>query len=297
MPHDDFIVPELLPPSEDGVFKTLMTHPEAKPVLRDVVESYLCFPVTTVNVRNVELPISDINEKRERFDVNCTVNDGSQLDVEMQADPMVGDSLRTSHKIVKARAIYHLCDLHSGQDGRSIRYDQLLRSYQMTLCGYTVYPTRKEFIRRFSFRDETGEELSDAVGIILVELTKLGDVIKKPVETMTGEEIWSAFFAYASDPKYRELIHKLIKVRREIKMASELLQSISKDEIERAHFRSRRMFRMDIEHNRLATLDEGGDARAMTIAKNLLGMDLPLNKIVEATGLTALEVEKLRNTN
>jgi hypothetical protein len=57
------------------------------------------------------------------------------------------------------------------------------------------------------------------------------------------------------------------------------------------------MFRMDIEHNRLATLDEGGDARAMTIAKNLLGMDLPLNKIVEATGLTALEVEKLRNTN
>ena len=63
MPYDDFIVPELLPPHEDGVFKTLMTHPEAKPILRDVVESFLRFPVIKVEVRNVELPISDINLK------------------------------------------------------------------------------------------------------------------------------------------------------------------------------------------------------------------------------------------
>ena len=38
---DDYIVPELLPPSEDGVFNTLLTSPDAKPVLRDVAESYL----------------------------------------------------------------------------------------------------------------------------------------------------------------------------------------------------------------------------------------------------------------
>ena len=92
MPYDDFIVPELLPPSEDGVFKTLLTHPDAKPVLRDVVESFLRFPVVKVEVRNVELPISDINEKRERFDVNCAIDDGSQLDVEMQSEAMTGDS-------------------------------------------------------------------------------------------------------------------------------------------------------------------------------------------------------------
>ena len=54
MRYDDFIVPEILPPYEDGVFKTLMTHPEAKPVLRDVVESFLRFPVVNVEVRNDE---------------------------------------------------------------------------------------------------------------------------------------------------------------------------------------------------------------------------------------------------
>jgi len=293
MPYDDFIIPELLPPSEDGVFKTLLTHPDAKLVLRDVVESYLGFPVVKVEVRNVELPITSINEKRERFDVNCTVNDGSQLDVEMQSESMTGDSLRTNNKVVKGRAIYHLCDLHSGQSGRSVRYDKLMRSFQMTFCGYTVFRERTNFVSRFSFRDEFGEELSDAVGIIFVELTKLGEVVKKPVEIMTGEEIWSLFFAYGSDPNYREMLNKMITVRREIKMAGELLQTISKDEIERARFRSRNMFRMDMEHNLIAARDE----KAMTIANNLLKRNRPIDEIIEDTGLTREEVENLRNAN
>ncbi|MDR2295472.1 MAG: Rpn family recombination-promoting nuclease/putative transposase, partial [Clostridiales Family XIII bacterium] len=71
MANKEIFVPEILPPSEDGVFKTLLTHPDAKPVLRDVIASILRIPVTDVHVRNTELPISDVNEKRERLDVNC----------------------------------------------------------------------------------------------------------------------------------------------------------------------------------------------------------------------------------
>ena len=62
-----------------------------------------------------------------------------------------------------------------------------------------------KFISRFSFRDENGMRLSDAVEIVLIELTKLTDIIAKPVEAMTGEELWSIFFAYGSDPKHSEL--------------------------------------------------------------------------------------------
>ena len=118
-------------------------------------------------------------------------------------------------------------------------------------------------------------------GYIFVELTKLNNLIKKPVETMTGEEIGSLFFAYGSDPKHRELLNEIMKVRREIKMAAELLQSISKDEIERARFRSRRMFRMDMEHNFIAA----GDERAIAIAKNAIDMDMPIDTIVKLTNL------------
>ena len=72
-------------------------------------------------------------------------------------------------------------------------------------------------------------------------------------------------------------------------MATELLQTISKDEIERARFRSRRMFRMDAEHDRLVAQDE----KAIEIAKNLLKMGMPVDQVVTATGLTSGEVEAL----
>ena len=254
-----------------------------------MVESFLRFPVVKVEVRNVELPVSDINEKRERFDVSCTVNDGTQFEIEMQSEAISGDSMRADHKIVKSRAIYHLCDLHSGQSGRNIRYDKLMQSFQMTFCGYTVFGNRKEFVRRFTFRDETGDELSDVVGIIFIELTKLGDVIKKPVKDMTGEELWSVFFAFGADPKYSDLLEKMIDTRKEIKMARELLQTISRDENERARFRARRKFRMDMEHSLIAA----GDERATEIAKNLLKMNFSIEQIITATGLTREEVEAL----
>jgi len=289
--HDNIIIPELLPPAEDGVFRTLMTNPNAEPILRDVIESFLHFPVTKVEVKNAEMPISDINEKRERFDVNCSINDGTQqADVEMQADAMKGDSQKTEHKIIKSRAIYNLCDLHSGQTGRGITYDKLMRSYQMMFCGYTVFPERNDFVSRFSFRDEEGKELLDTVGIIFIELTKLKEIISKPINDMSGEEQWSLFFAFGGDLNYLDLMDRLESARKEIKMARELLSTISQDENERARFRSRRMFQMDMEHDRAVTRDE----RSMEIAKNMLKLNMAVELIAQVTGLTIAEVEALR---
>ena len=74
---------DILSPVDDHIFKTLMTHPEAKPVLIDVLSSSMNRNVTDAAVRNNELPISDDNEKGERFDVNCIIDHKDQADVEM----------------------------------------------------------------------------------------------------------------------------------------------------------------------------------------------------------------------
>ena len=76
-------------------------------------------------------------------------------------------------------------------------------------------------------------------------------------------------------------------------MAIELLQTISKDENERARFRARRKFQMDMEHSLIVARDE----RSMEIAKNMIGMNMPLDTIIKLTSLTRKEVEDLSNTN
>jgi predicted transposase/invertase (TIGR01784 family) len=159
----------------------------------------------------------------------------------------------------------------------------------------------------YSFRDKNGELLSDAVGIVFVELSKLGAIIAKPVEEMSGAEMWSVFFWHANEPKYRDILKQMIEAKEEIKVASELLMNISKDEIERAHYRSRKMYLMDEEHKAavrkkaIETLQneviqskiEGKIEGKIEVAKKLLNMNLSVDDIIEATALTRSEVEAL----
>jgi predicted transposase/invertase (TIGR01784 family) len=310
MANDEILIPAILPAYDDGVFKAILTHPEAMPVLRDVVSSVLLIPVHDVEVRNAELPITDISDKRERFDVNCKTDSGEQAEIEMQADPMEGDSAANWHAVIKSRAIYNLCDLHSSQPSRGTRYDKLMRSFQVTFCGYLLFGKREEgFVNRFSFRNEAGEELSGAVGIIFVELARLGKTLKKPAGEMTPLEMWAAFFAVAHKPEYRRLLDEMSKTREEIFMARELLTNISSDEIQRAHFRSRRLYEMDRESERIIIRDEAtaagmakgmakGEAKGVAkgvakVALKLLKRNRPIEEIMEDTGFTRTEIENL----
>jgi predicted transposase/invertase (TIGR01784 family) len=306
-------IPEILPPWEDGVFKTLLTHPDAKPVLRDVIASILQIPLADVDVRNTELPISSFDEKRERFDVNCRTEDGKQIDVEMQAAPMTGDSAARGHENLKNRSVYYLCDLHASQEGRGADYVNLMQSYQIMFCGFTVFQKRRNFIGHFRLRDEEGFVLSDAVGIVFVELSKLDAAMAKPARELTPEEMWAVFFGHANEPEWSGLMHEIIAAKEEIKVANELLTSISKDEIERAHYRSRKMYRMDMEHDMAVLRREIEEGRAAghaegraegraeghaegraEIAKNALDMHLPIEQIEKLTGLSRKEIEDLR---
>ena len=157
---------DILPPSDDRVFKLILTSPEAKPVLIDLVSSIIKRPVVDVVVRNNEIPPEDTQEKAERLDVNCYIDDNSQVDLEMQAS-RIEEELDGKHQNLKGKSIYYLCDLHSSQPSKGVRrYDKLARTYQVTFCSYTVFPDREEYVNSFSMRhDEDNELLSDAIRV------------------------------------------------------------------------------------------------------------------------------------
>ncbi|MDR2174981.1 MAG: Rpn family recombination-promoting nuclease/putative transposase [Synergistaceae bacterium] len=288
-------VPEILPPSDDGVFKTLLTHPNARSCLRDIISSNIGLPVKEVTLRNTELPIGDILEKRERFDVSCEIDGGDQVEVEMQADPMEGDSLPRGHRNIKSRAIYNACDLHSGQKSVGVSYGRLARTYQITFCGYTIFENEENCFNRFSFRNAEGRELLNAVNIMFVELSKLKRVLKKNVDEMTGAEMWAIFLACANNPEHRELLKKIIGAREEIKMAYDLLTSISQDADERARFRARRKFQMDLEHNRLVSFEEGKFEGKLEVARKLLARGVSSDTVAQSTGLSPDKIRSLIN--
>ncbi|MDR1132938.1 MAG: Rpn family recombination-promoting nuclease/putative transposase, partial [Synergistaceae bacterium] len=226
--------------------------------------------------------------------VNCRLDDGTQADLEMQASRIQEDA-DGEHKNIKGKSIYYLCDLHSSQPSIGLRrYDRLSQTYQVTFCSYTVFPNRPDYVNSFSMRhDTTNELLSDAIHVIYVELSKLGKIMRKSVDDMTDLEKWALFLQYANIPEYRETVNKVIQSKEALQMAGSLLMSVSKDERERAVYRSRRMYETDMQSNMATAEDRGEQRKAFAIARNLLGMNMPLDQIVTATGLTREEVKNL----
>lgn len=276
---------DILPPSDDRIFKTLLTHPDAKQVLVDVVSTVIERTVVDAQVRNIEMPVMDTSEKAERFDVNCTVDNGDQVDVEMHCSGREETGVKRTNFINKY--IYYLTDLHSSQKSKGIKYKDLVRTYQVTFCTTTVFPERADFVNRFSLRTMDGEPLSDQINMVIVELNKLDKILQKPVEKLSSFEKWSIFLKFAPEPMHRRLINDIIRDKEEIGMAAALLQEISRDEREKAILRSRRMAETDRVSDLLTAEERGkiegraeGQAEIITLLKH---------------GLSLEEIEKIYN--
>jgi predicted transposase/invertase (TIGR01784 family) len=318
---------EILPPCDDRVFKLILTSPEAKPALMDLISSSIGRRVVDVQIRNNELPLGDTEEKAERLDVNCVIDGGEQIDLEMQAS-RIKEDLSKEHENLKGKSVYYLCDLHSSQSSKGKAYDELVKSYQVTFCAYTVFPKRKTFVNSYSMRHDLDNELlSDAIHVVFVELSKLDEILKKPVAEMTDMEKWGIFFQYAGNPKCRDAVNEVIESKEALTVASSLLMGISQNEKERAIFRSRRMYQTDLESNlrvaertgrkegldegrkegldegrkegRKEGLDEGRkegiEEGQKNVAKNMLSKGLPVEQVAAYTMLPREEVEKLLN--
>ena len=298
-------IPELLSPSDDRVFKLLMSHSDAGPVLKDVVSAIIGRKVKKVFVRNNELPSEDILEKQERLDVNCVTDDGEQIDLEMQASRME-EAKDNRHANLKRKSLFYLCDLHSSQSMKGKSYADMSRTWQVTFCTYTVFPGDRKYFRTATMRDEDGNVMTDDITMAFVELGKAADFAKKPVNELTPLEMWAIFFGYANRTEYGEVMKAIFKKKKEVDMAGVLLKSISKDERERAVLRSRRMFQTDMESNRI-TAERRGEARGIKIGERrgekrreedrkgtaiaLKSKGIPVDAIVEAMNLTPDEID------
>jgi len=289
---------KILPPYDDRLFKVIMTEPKAEPVLKFVSSAIIGSSVKKVQVRGTEQPVSNINEKTQRFDVNCFIIDDMlnkfQADIEMQACRM-HEKAGGGHEILRARSIYNLCALHSAQDSRGVEYNLLKRTYQVMFCAFPVFNGHSELIYRFSMRHDTENWLlHNAIQSVFVDLTKLDEVIKKPAERMTDMEMFSVFLRYADNPDYRDIVNRVIEKKEEIAVAAEVLMSVSKDENEWAILHSRKMAQMDYESYLLTAKRTGRTEGIISVARNALMKGMSIADIADITGLTCTEIENIR---
>jgi predicted transposase/invertase (TIGR01784 family) len=114
---------------------------------------------------------------------------------------------------------------------------------------------------------------------------------------MNAQEHWAIFFRYLPDKGKRGKINELIACEEGIAMASEVLLSISKDEVERARLVSEYKYAVDTQskvvHAKREGRTEGRTEEKLEISRNLKAIGMSIGQIAQTTGLTEQQINEL----
>jgi hypothetical protein len=167
------------------------------------------------------------------------------------------------------RLEFHAGKLFTGQDIRGIdkTYDDLKEAYQITILVKERFFQDEVFFHTFEYYDPVHKiSLNGRSRIITLELSKLDKVVEKPIEAMTTPEHWAVFFRYLTDKSKRRKINEIVEQEEGIAMASEVLMTISKDEIERARLMSEYKYAVDTQSKVVHAKREGA-SQALRLIK------------------------------
>ena len=250
----------------DNVFKAVFTKntPASQGALSKLTSALISREVTIITITANEPPIEDTGDRQIRFDINCRAENGELVNVEMSLNPDPFEPVRLE---------FHAGKLFSGQNirGRDKSYNDLKQSYQIAILAKEYFFDDEAVIHTFEYYDsEHKVSLNGKSRIITMELSKLDKVVEKPVEEMSPAEHWGVFFRYLTDKAKRCKINGIIELEEGIAMASEVLMTISRDEIERARLMSELKYELDTQSRITHAKREGiqiGEQRGIQIGE------------------------------
>ncbi|MDR0635370.1 MAG: Rpn family recombination-promoting nuclease/putative transposase, partial [Azoarcus sp.] len=223
------------------------------------------------------------------LDVRVKTRGGKVVDVEIQV---------AEHPRMRERVIFYLARMVAGQIGKGEDYSEIKRSICVLITDYRQVPENQSYHNRYVLYDrQTGSEFTDLLEVDTLELPKL-----PPEEDGTEEWQWMKFL----DARKEEELTMLAQKNPQIAQAVSRLAELSQDERTRLLAESREKLQWDIavkmreadkkgwEKGREKGREEGREEGRLGITRNLLKMGLPLEKIMEATGLTREEIQSLR---
>ena len=236
---------ELLPLTDDYIFKRVFAYKGNESVLKDFLEALLKIEIKGIKITNPEIIPYEKGEKRGLLDIKAEINDGTMLDVEMQMK---------NERNTEERATEYMGKMISEQL-------QVGEDYQNLKKSIVIFITNYNFLKRNSYHsvgrmmfDKTiedeyvnmGYEIEDELASKYIEVhyIELPKFKKKELSKFTKLDQWMCIFT-----QNKEGIMLAEKENKEIKRAINTLDFLSKDPKERERHNSIVM----AEYNRLVS--------------------------------------------
>jgi len=277
---------DLFDPRFDYVFKRIFTadSEKSKKALISFLNAALKLSgenaVDDLTVINAEIPVDDKQQKKSVFDIRVKFKNEEQAIIEMQFS-LKGD--------FKKRAQFLISKSYASQPLSGEMYRDLKKHYLICILNFTLFPEEEVFFDEYMYRNSRGKVLTDDQNIIFVELSKIDDILEKPVDELNDIEMWSVFLRFASDKDKRDVINKILDREDGINMAAQILETISKDERERIYYEEQLLYEADRLADKRHAVRTAVEDNSLQIARNFKRDKIPLDIIMKNTGLS-LEV-------
>ena len=284
----------ILSPKLDVVFQILFGEVGSEEITKDLLSSILDERINTVDLnQNIVLRRRNPNDKMGIVDVLAKINDNEYCNIEMQ--------ILDNRDNIK-RILYYWARKYSSELQKGIPYTNLKRTICVLIADFTIDILEDlEFHTQWKIIEEKGRKtvLTDDLELHIIELPKM----RKNKATGKDKKLieWLSFL---NNPESKEVTNYM-KNNESMKKAKEKLNTMSEDERIRRLAELREKAILDelevkaynykkgksdgLEQGRA----EGISQNTKEIAKKMKEKGASIDFIIEITGLTKEEIEKL----
>jgi len=273
-----------LNPKIDLVFKKIFGTEQNKNVLKSLINSVLPKDeqIVEVTIKNPYNETDFVGDKLSVVDIKATDDQGRWYDIEIQVK---------EQKYYGKRAIFYLSEIYSNQLKESDSYDKLRKTIIISILDFNYFLSDKRYFRRCSYKDfDTGQlypEL-DFADLYFVELRKFDNEFKHIKTTL---DRWITFLNRATELDSHNLPDELNDP--EIIQAMNTIDAMSLNTKERDYYESQKKVMRDEMSVIQTAVENAVDSRNIEIAKSLKLKHISTEIIVETTGLTKEQIDKL----
>lgn len=265
-------------PTNDVMFKMIFGDAKHSRVLIHFLNCVIKgkSPIESIDIIHNELNPEYIGQKGSRIDILAKTKDGELVNIEMQ---------REDEKNMTARALFYWSKLFSGQLEVSQKYHQLKRTISINILNFTLFESDERYWRKGYLKDDyNNEKFTDLLEMHFLELNKM-----RQVEEESPITFWIEFF---KDP-YSQKIASICEFVPEIREAKSIFEKAKSDPEARELMRIREKAIRDYTSDIASAKDEGIAEGKRETAVKLLSMGLSVEQILQATGLSELEIRSI----
>ena len=259
----------------DCVFKALMTNPNNRELVVDVLHAITKIPKEALNNANYiggeELPKKIIGQKTQITDVTVKINDKLQIVIEM-------NQYHTDN-IFEKNTLYAFSKIVENTTKNIKTYPKI---FLINIDNFNFFKTNKPILE-FKIRDNEGNietDIYNSIHIVLANIKNnsynVNEEIKKFASFLTERSIRKLENEYGGEEKYMAAIRTVEELSKDPEFSGYYdLEEAHKQELED-------MLNTGIRQGKEA----GSKQEQIKIAKNLLKTDLTIDQISESTGFT-----------